>query len=58
MEYDPHLVECRDCEWSQPMPNRETADHAKRVHEDSNPDHTVVVGLLEEEGEVREEPRG
>ena len=31
---DGWLALCQDCEWEQPMPTRETVEHAKRVHED------------------------
>ena len=33
---------CRNCEWEQPMPNRDTAEHAKHVHENGT-GHTVVL---------------
>jgi hypothetical protein len=29
-----YVADCLDCEWEQAMPTRETAEHAKRVHED------------------------
>lgn len=51
MGYDPHLVSCRECEWSQPMPNRETAEHSSRVHENEHPDHTVIVERLDDDGD-------
>lgn len=25
---------CQDCDWEQPVPKREMAEHAKSVHED------------------------
>ncbi len=33
---------CQDCEWEQPMPSRDTAEHAKRVHENEY-HHTVIL---------------
>lgn len=33
---------CQDCEWVKPMPNREMAEHAKRVHEKEE-DHLVML---------------
>ena len=33
---------CRDCDWVQPMPRREQAEHAKRVHETQH-DHSVAL---------------
>ena len=30
---DQYEVVCQDCDWRETMPSRETAEHAKRVHE-------------------------
>lgn len=29
-----YVAICQDCDWEQPMPKREMAEHAKKVHED------------------------
>ena len=28
------MAVCEDCDWEQPMPQKDMAEHAKRVHED------------------------
>lgn len=30
---DEYVAICQDCDWEQPMPEREMAEHAKSVHE-------------------------
>ena len=35
-------VVCTDCEWDAVYPTRETAEHAKRVHEDATA-HEVAI---------------
>lgn len=37
-----HVAVCQDCEWEQPMPNREMAEHSKRVHEDRYGHHVTL----------------
>ena len=37
-----YVAVCQDCDWEQPMPEKEMAEHAKRVHENEY-DHTVVL---------------
>lgn len=39
---DQHVAVCQVCEWEQAMPNRDTAEHVKRVHEDET-GHAVVL---------------
>lgn len=31
---DGYAAICQECDWDKVMPTRETAEHAKRVHED------------------------
>ncbi|CCQ33393.1 hypothetical protein HLRTI_000187 [Halorhabdus tiamatea SARL4B] len=37
-----YVAVCQDCEWERPMPKRDMAEHAKRVHEDEH-DHLVFL---------------
>lgn len=37
-----YVAVCHDCEWKQPMPQRDMAAHAKRVHEDQY-GHRVTI---------------
>ena len=39
---DEFVAVCRDCDWEQPMPKRDLAEHAKRVHENEFR-HSVVI---------------
>lgn len=39
---DEHLAVCQECDWEKPMPTADTAEHAKRVHEDAT-GHSVVL---------------
>jgi hypothetical protein len=37
-----YVAVCQDCGWEQSMPNRQMAEHAKRVHEDEH-GHRVTL---------------
>ena len=37
-----YVADCQDCDWESVMPNRDTAEHAKRVHEGET-GHSVVL---------------
>ena len=39
---DEYVAICQDCDWERSMPERDMAEHAKRVHEDEY-DHTVFL---------------
>ncbi|WP_255565228.1 hypothetical protein [Saliphagus sp. LR7] len=39
-----YVAVCHDCDWEQPMPDREKAEHAKRVHEDRH-GHDVTLDI-------------
>ncbi len=39
-----YVAICQDCDWEQPMPKREMAEHAKKVHEDRY-DHNVTLDV-------------
>ena len=37
---------CRNCDWKQSLPERDMAEHAKRVHEEWY-DHNVILDLAD-----------
>jgi hypothetical protein len=37
-----YVAVCQDCDWEQPMPEKEMAEHAKQVHENEF-GHSVML---------------
>lgn len=37
-----YVAVCQECDWESVMPNQDTAEHAKRVHEDET-GHAVML---------------
>jgi hypothetical protein len=47
MDVEPWIIECEDCDFEDLKPTRDTAGHAKRVHE-AKFGHTALVTPAEE----------